>query len=99
MTVNINDLEGVGDTFVYSDKPKTEVDKFFNKYLQLLEDYKIADKKFITQFSNWYTKEAYLLMISNMGAAKHENKKANYKWQSLPIPGGDHVETVAGFAR
>ena len=32
MTVNINDLEGVGDTFVYSDKPKTEVDKFFNKY-------------------------------------------------------------------
>lgn len=94
MTVNINDLEGVGDTFVYSDKPKTEVDKFFNKYLQLLEDYKIADKKFITQFSNWYTKEAYLLMISNMGAAKHENKKANYKWQSLPIPGEGHKEKI-----
>ncbi len=85
ITVNINDLVGVGDTFIYSNKSKTEVDQILGNYYQLLEDIKTRNENFITEFSNWYSFTPYILVLENSDKSVLDNvADVYYKWRSVP---------------
>lgn len=97
ITVNINDLKGVGDTFIYSNNPESEVNQTFSKYHQLLEDIKNSGKKYITEYSNWYKNEAFLLMLSNNTSVINSNHKDTYyRWHSIGISSSNEkIEAIS----
>jgi hypothetical protein len=86
MTVNINDLKGVGDTFIYSHLSDAEVQHVFKNYFDLLEKFKRQKGNFITEYFNWYYKEAYLLQISQDYTNRNHSPQQVYKWNTIPFP-------------
>lgn len=64
-SINIENLNGIGATYLYCDTPEDNARKLHDRYKKYLHDLKKNDGHFVTDFSNWYDSGTFIFQINN----------------------------------
>lgn len=87
-SLNIEDLNGIGATYIYSDTTEDKAKKLLSNYRKYLESIKANGKNYVTDFTKWYDSGAYILQLDHSLEEFKDSKTLQF-WLA---EGGDNIE-------
>lgn len=92
VTASIDDLSGIGRTYHFTSDPGLEAKKVSDGYKQHLLDMKSKGEKYITEYPDWYSNDAFILMISGDGSLTNPVSRDHvYRWYREPEKASDEI--------